>query len=177
MGFELDFFKVNKAEKQQFISQQYGDLKDLLEDESLTEVVDYYCSDGTLFSDIIYQVMGKQEGEYIRVEREDLDKISSALLTYISKMNICPVTPVNSFVCNEEEDITLRSCDGIEVTNPEGYLMRIYNVDTSEIRCYSNLMYTDSNDFFNVFDYIKTIEKIKERVNFSKEELYFVGSF
>lgn len=180
MGFELDFYKVNKAEKQQFISQQYGDLKDLLEDESLTEVIDFYCSDGVLFSDIIKASMSSKvsdDADIVKLELEDLHKISFMLLSYLVRVNIHKSEVSKSFTFGEDDDtLIVKDCDGVELLDEQEAIRRVYKTDDIE-GCNSIAVVDSDSKFFNILDYMRTISKCVQQVNFDKEELYFVASW
>ena len=66
--------------------------------QRLKEEVDFYCSTGGLFSDILYEVMDEDEGEYVKLEREDWSPISSFEETSSIGISWMPISSMEDWI-------------------------------------------------------------------------------
>lgn len=173
MAYEVDFISVDKTVTET--------LETCINESHIPGVkdLDYFCSNGRLLADIVKKNFSETDTKDVYL----IDNIYLLLTKVTEKLcdiNLYRGTVANSVneIVDVNTDITsiqLIPCDGVEIVTQEGLYKRIYSSDYENE--YGIIIPEKTYDFFNLLEYLKSILHIKDKVNFIKEDLYFVESY
>jgi len=163
MGYECDFVKVKRFDYCSFIDADefQNELNDKFESGTL---IDYYCSEGRLLTEIIRNAYSNNDmvlydGINI-INKSDLYIILVELCHHIEELDLRSGNIVNYFIENDDDSITVSSCDGIELKTDDGLIKRIYSSDDYDG---AEIIVTNVHKLHMIQNFIKTILKcIKE---------------
>ena len=137
-------------------------------------VIGDWTSNGSAFFDVIKDIYGLSDDYYIELSKEKLIELLYNIWDIFQrKYKLEPTTIKNCYRINNENEITIIPCDGIEITDSNCRLQRI---NSNEEECgvmvnYDGWLYSG---FLNTID---ILVKALYTVDFNKEKLFYVGSF
>ena len=174
---EIEFFK-NKIHKDEWGS------------DTIYDTIESWCSNGKFLYDIITEECGTLDNDFEHSvefrDKESVCKILSCIWKYYTEsFKFYNATISNSFKTvkvEDEEEIHLRPCDGVEIKFEDGTIRREYTsedagYDYDEPGIVTTKNYIDAYEMENVRHVITVFINILAEVDFEKEFIAFSGGW
>ena len=174
MGFEAYFDVVEKS--------KYPDIGSIERGYEAGDVDSVYnewfgSTHGHLLWYIVKGLKGEREHEVWEITEKDFNDLIIKIAEKITECKLEKVNIVNSITENEDNSITIRECDGVEVEFLSGHLYRVFTRDNSYEEW--ELGIAENVDVYDYIDILTILIKLQKNINFkdTTETMYFGVSY